>query len=199
MKKAKKFFFAALGFLCFGLGTAGIFLPVLPTVPLYLATLFCFARSSKKFHDWFTGTKLYQRHLQDFAEHRSMPLEKEILLLSCVSAMLLVTMAVADVTAMYIVFPVIIACKYLYFLLRVKPTRVGEAKLSSRLFALAAGCVMIAVMILLDRLVLYITLSLIVVVYAGYFIFAKKPRENNEEPDEERTENGALDDPAILP
>ena len=41
-----------LGFLCLGLGTIGIVLPILPTVPFYMATLFCFAKSSEKLHNW---------------------------------------------------------------------------------------------------------------------------------------------------
>ena len=30
-----------LGFLCLAFGTIGIVLPILPTVPLYMATVFC--------------------------------------------------------------------------------------------------------------------------------------------------------------
>lgn len=45
-----------LGFICLGLGTVGVVLPILPTVPFYMATVFCFAKSSRKLHDWFMGT-----------------------------------------------------------------------------------------------------------------------------------------------
>nr|WP_244867410.1 YbaN family protein [Vannielia litorea] len=33
-------------------GAIGIFLPLLPTVPLVLLAAFCFARSSERLHDW---------------------------------------------------------------------------------------------------------------------------------------------------
>ena len=52
-----------LGFLCLAFGTIGIVLPILPTVPLYMATVFCFAKSSEKLHTWFLSTGLYKKHL----------------------------------------------------------------------------------------------------------------------------------------
>ena len=42
MKQPLKIFWIALGFICLALGTIGIALPILPTVPFYMATVFCF-------------------------------------------------------------------------------------------------------------------------------------------------------------
>jgi uncharacterized protein len=42
----KRIFFLLLGFFSVALGTIGIFLPLLPTVPLMILAAFCFARSS---------------------------------------------------------------------------------------------------------------------------------------------------------
>ena len=69
-KNPLKIVWIVLGFLCLGLGTVGIVLPILPTVPFYMATLFCFAKSSKKLHDWFMGTNLYKKHLDSFVQKR---------------------------------------------------------------------------------------------------------------------------------
>ena len=66
MKNTFKILWIILGFLCLGLGTVGVVLPILPTVPFYMATLFCFAKSSEKLHSWFIGTKLYKKHLDSF-------------------------------------------------------------------------------------------------------------------------------------
>lgn len=67
-----KIFWAVLGFLCTGLGAVGTVLPILPTVPFLLAAMFCFARSSERLHDWFVGTKLYKRNLENFVKNRKM-------------------------------------------------------------------------------------------------------------------------------
>lgn len=44
-----KFLWVLLGFLSLALGTIGIVLPILPTVPFYMATVFCFAKAQKGF------------------------------------------------------------------------------------------------------------------------------------------------------
>ena len=41
---------------------------ILPTTPFYLLTVFFFANSSQKLHDWFLGTRLYQKHLDSFVK-----------------------------------------------------------------------------------------------------------------------------------
>lgn len=50
------------------LGTIGICLPLLPTVPMYLLAALCFARGSKRVHRWFVSTRLYQEHVKDYAQ-----------------------------------------------------------------------------------------------------------------------------------
>lgn len=72
MRNPLKIFWIILGFLCLGFGTIGIVLPILPTVPFYMATLFCFAKSSERLHSWFIGTQLYKKHLDSFVQHRAM-------------------------------------------------------------------------------------------------------------------------------
>jgi len=50
--KRTVFFIAA--WLSLLIGIIGIFLPVLPTVPLILLSGYCFSRSSERFHNWIT-------------------------------------------------------------------------------------------------------------------------------------------------
>ena len=62
MHHLKKAFFIALGCVSLALGTIGIVLPILPTVPFYLLTAFCFANSSERLHDWFIHTTVYKKY-----------------------------------------------------------------------------------------------------------------------------------------
>ena len=49
-EKIINYLWIALGFLCFGLGTFGVVLPVLPTVPFYMATVYWISRSEIQIH-----------------------------------------------------------------------------------------------------------------------------------------------------
>ena len=59
--------------LLFGLGFVGVFVPVLPTTPLMLLALWCFARSSERFHDWLYNHQVFGPPLQQYREHRVIP------------------------------------------------------------------------------------------------------------------------------
>lgn len=84
----KRLIFLILGLTCLGLGTVGIFLPILPTVPFYMATVFCFSQSSQRLHDWFLGTELYEKHLRSFVEKKGMLLKTKISIIATVTLLM---------------------------------------------------------------------------------------------------------------
>ena len=127
--KIKKIIFILLGCICLGLGTIGIFLPILPTTPFYLATLFCFANSSEKLHDWFIGTKLYKKHLESFVEKRGMLLQTKISIITTVTLLMgfgFFMMARKGIWIPCIILAVVWLCHVLYFIFRVKTVKAGE-------------------------------------------------------------------------
>ena len=80
MEKHKiiKIFWIILGFIGFGIGTIGVLVPLLPSFPFYMLTLFAFAKSSDRLHQWFISTNLYKKNLESFVKKKGMTVKTKI-------------------------------------------------------------------------------------------------------------------------
>lgn len=122
-----RIFFFIVGIISLVLGTIGIILPILPTVPFYLLASYCFMKASKRFNDWFISTKLYKKYVSGFVEHKAMSIGGMMILLIVVSAMLIMAMCmVSHVMPMAIVLNLLLVCKYTYFITKVKVVSKAE-------------------------------------------------------------------------
>jgi hypothetical protein len=65
--------YLALGWLFFGLGVVGAFLPVLPTTPFMILSLWAFSNSSEKLRTWLYTHRIFGPPLQRWHEHRVIP------------------------------------------------------------------------------------------------------------------------------
>lgn len=83
-----RYFFISIGCLSFILGTVGIIFPILPTVPFYMLTVFCFAKGSEKLERWFKGTDLYKNHLEIFEQKRQMRVDTKLKIISTVTILM---------------------------------------------------------------------------------------------------------------
>jgi hypothetical protein len=69
-----KIFFFIVGSISLALGSLGVFLPVLPTTPFLLLSLYCYMRSSKKLYNFVLNHKILGPYVKDFTSGEGIPL-----------------------------------------------------------------------------------------------------------------------------
>ena len=127
--KLKQIIFLIIGCLSLALGCVGIVLPILPTVPFFLLTVFCFANSSQKLHDWFIGTQMYKKHLESFVQKKGMTVRTKATILTSVTALMavgFVLMLRKGIIVPCVILAVVWVCHLGYFLFGVKTIPAAE-------------------------------------------------------------------------
>ena len=125
--KISKVIFITVGCICLALGTVGIILPILPTVPFFMATAFCFAKSSERLHSWFVSRNMYKKHLQSFVEKRGMLMKTKLTILTTVTFLMgFGFVMMSRVPVARVILAVVWVCHVVYFVFGVKTIREEE-------------------------------------------------------------------------
>lgn len=123
----KKIVYMVVGSIGVGLGTVGVVLPILPTVPFLLLAALCFARSSEKLNRWFTGTKLYQKNLESYVKGQGMTREAKVRIMVTVTILTAIGFAkMHEVVIGRIVLAIVWLFHILYFTMGVKTLKVQK-------------------------------------------------------------------------
>lgn len=77
--------FMLIGYLAFGLGFIGIFLPILPTTPFMIVALWAFSKGNKKMHSWLLNHPKFGNSLQQWESHQIIPLKAKLTALGFIS------------------------------------------------------------------------------------------------------------------
>jgi uncharacterized membrane protein YbaN (DUF454 family) len=70
------------GSISLGLGTIGIFIPVLPTTPFLLISAACYMRSSERLLNWLLNNRWFGKYIKNYQEGRGIPKTTKIIALS---------------------------------------------------------------------------------------------------------------------
>ena len=127
----KKLFWIVLGCIGLGLGSIGVFLPILPSFPFLLLAAFSFARSSERLHTWFINTNLYKKNLESYVQGKGMSIETKVRIILTVTLLMGVGFTMMLLKEIYIPC-IILFCVWifhiLYFVFGVKTLEVKNGK-----------------------------------------------------------------------
>lgn len=127
--RLKRLLFLIVGCISLGIGCVGIVLPILPTVPFFLLTVFCFANSSKKLHDWFVGTSLYKKNLESFVQKKGMTAKTKAGIIIPVTLLMgfgFFMMFRKGLIVPCVILAIVWVCHIMYFLFGVKTIQSAE-------------------------------------------------------------------------
>ena len=117
----KRMIFLIIGCVCLALGCVGIVLPILPTAPFFLATVFCFSQSSQKLHDWFLETRMYKNNLESYVKGEGMTAKtKAKILITALMVFGFVIMLRKDLYIPCVILACVWAAHIIYFVFVVK-------------------------------------------------------------------------------
>lgn len=62
----RKTIYLSVGFLCVGLGAVGTVVPLMPTTPFLLISVWCFVRSDGRYKEWLLGNKILGPYIRGY-------------------------------------------------------------------------------------------------------------------------------------
>jgi uncharacterized protein len=123
----KKLFLIGIGTLSVALGSAGIFLPVLPSTPFFLLAAFCFSRSSSRLYEWLLTNKLFGKALHHYLKYRTIPLKAKITAIIFLWASILISVIAIHILLIRILI-ILIAAAVTFHLLSLRTALKPEEK-----------------------------------------------------------------------
>jgi uncharacterized membrane protein YbaN (DUF454 family) len=88
--KIKKYLWMAAGFLFLGIAYIGVIVPGIPWSTPSLIAAYCFAKSSKRFHDYMLNHKLFGPFIKNWADGRVYPAKVKWIMFLCMDMSLII-------------------------------------------------------------------------------------------------------------
>lgn len=95
----KKQFYCVSGIVMVVLGTAGIFLPIVPTTPFLLLATFLFARSHARLNNWLLSHRYLGPYIQAFRDKQGLTITQKYRIGSSMTIIMAISFYFAPVVA----------------------------------------------------------------------------------------------------
>ncbi|MDF1776381.1 MAG: YbaN family protein [Rhizobiaceae bacterium] len=102
-------------------GFVGILLPLLPTTPFLLLAAFCFARGSKRLHDWLVGHPRLGPPIDDWQTHGAISRRARKLAVASIIGVFAASLLLGVPTRIIIIQLVVLSAVSLFILTRPLP------------------------------------------------------------------------------
>ena len=112
-----KYIYLMVGCISFALGTAGAFLPILPTVPFYLLAMFCFSKSSERLRQKLENSALYQKYVKAAVKGKGMSRRTKIKAMATVTLLMSIGFVMMHQVLLAQIVLVLIYVAHAYFIL----------------------------------------------------------------------------------
>ncbi|MEM7060105.1 MAG: YbaN family protein [Pseudomonadota bacterium] len=106
------------GWMAFGLGLIGAFLPLMPTVPFMLLAAFCFARGSERFHAWLTNHPRFGPGIRNWQQHGAISRRAKVMAVVAIAATFLLSVLLGVRPLILGIQAAVLACVLIFILTR---------------------------------------------------------------------------------
>lgn len=110
----QKAVYIVLGCVGVGFGAVGAVVPFIPTFPFLLMATYCFARSSRRLHNWFINTKLYKNNLESYVQGRGMTKKTKVRIMITVTLLMSIGFVMMEQVA---VGRMVLACVWIFHII----------------------------------------------------------------------------------
>ncbi|MFS0671634.1 YbaN family protein [Ornithinibacillus sp. 179-J 7C1 HS] len=129
IKSLRSILFIIVGFISFGIGVAGVVLPVLPGGPFFLIAAFCFGKSSKRLDNWFKSTSFYKDYVVRIKENKGMTRKEKIRINMIADAFIIFSIIYVDIILVKVIIIILGIMKHYYFIKKIPTITPEEAKI----------------------------------------------------------------------
>lgn len=114
--KTMKIILNILAFICVGLASLGMFLPVLPTTPFLLLASWLFLKANSGWRDWLLNHRTFGPYIQNYLIHKAIPLRAKIASITTLWATILLSVYIVNPIWLKILLIFIAICVTIHLL-----------------------------------------------------------------------------------